>query len=137
MRNHFTRSLGLLVLAAGLTTLSSSCSKELDQTPDYLASNPDVVYSNPTQVFQLLARIYSTYAVSGQGGEGGASDISGIDGGFSNYIRAYWQLQELTTDEAILGWNDGTLPAINSNTWNADNEFVRATFQRIYFQIGL
>jgi len=137
MRNHFTRSLGLLVLAAGLTALSSSCSKELDQTPDYLASNPDVVYGNPTQVFQLLTRLYSTYAVSGQGGENGSSDISGIDGGFSNYIRTYWQLQELTTDEAILGWNDGNLPAINTNTWNADNEFVRATFQRIYFQIGL
>ena len=137
MRTYFTRSLGLLVLAAGLTTLSASCSKELDQTPDYLASNPEVVYSNPTQVFQLLTRIYSTYAVSGQGGENGTSDISGIDGGFSNYIRTYWQLQELTTDEAIIGWNDADLPEINTNTWNADNKFVRATFQRIYFQIGL
>lgn len=137
MRSYFTRSLGLLALATSLTALSTSCSKELDQTPNYLASSPDVVYADPAQIFQLLTRIYSTYAVSGQGGEGGGSDISGIDGGFSNYIRTYWQLQEITTDEAILGWNDGNLPAINTNTWNADNEYVRATFQRIYFQIGL
>ena len=137
MRNYFTRSLGLLALAASLSTLSSSCSKDLDQTPDYLASNPDVVYGNQAQVFQLLARLYSTYAVSGQQGASGTSDIAGIDGSFGNYIRTYWQLQEITTDEAILGWNDGNLPAINTNTWNADNEFVRATFQRIYFQIGL
>ncbi|RZJ85861.1 MAG: RagB/SusD family nutrient uptake outer membrane protein, partial [Hymenobacter sp.] len=100
MRSYFTRSLGLLALATGLTALSTSCSKELDQTPNYLASSPDVVYANPTQIFQLLTRIYSTYAVSGQGGENGSSDISGIDGGFSNYIRTYWQLQEITTDEA-------------------------------------
>ncbi len=137
MRNYFARSLGVLALAAGLSTLSSSCSKDLNQTPDYLASNPDVVYANPTQVAQLLARLYSTYAVSGQGGASGTSDISGIDGSFGNYIRAYWQLQEITTDEAILGWNDGNLPALNTNTWNADNEFIRATFQRIYYEISL
>lgn len=137
MRNHFTRSLGLLVLAAGLNTLASSCSKDLNQVPEYLASNPDLVYSDPVQIAALNARLYSTFAVAGQGGPGGSSDISGIDGGFSNYIRVYWQLQEITSDEAILGWNDGNLPAINTNTWNADNEFIRATFQRIYFQIGL
>lgn len=137
MRNAFLRSLGLLALAASLSTLATSCSKDLDQTPEYLASNPDVVYGNLTQVSQLSARLYATYAVDGQRGPNDVSDISGINGGFSNYIRTYWQLQEITTDEAILGWNDGNLPAVNTNTWNADNEFVRATFQRIYFQIGL
>jgi hypothetical protein len=137
MRTYFTRSLGILALAAGLSTLASSCTKDLDQTPEYLASNPDLVYADPTQIAQLHARLYATYAVSGQGGASGTSDISGIDGGFSNYIRVYWQLQEITSDEAVLGWNDGNLPAVNTNTWNADNEFIRATFQRIYFQIGL
>lgn len=137
MRNVFTRSLGLLALAASLSTLSTSCTKDLDQNPDFLASNPDVLYASPAKISQLLSRLYATYAVSGQDGPNGGSDITGIDGGFSNYIRTYWQLQEITTDEAILGWNDGNLPAINTNTWNADNEFVRATFQRIYFQIGL
>ena len=137
MRTYLTRSLGLLALAASLGTLSSSCSKDLDQKPDYLANDPDQIYSDPAKVAQLHARLYATFGVSGQGGAGGTSDISGIDGGFSNYIRMYWQLQEITTDEAILGWNDGNLPAINTNTWNADNEFVRATFQRIYFQITL
>jgi hypothetical protein len=137
MRTYFTRSLGVLALAAGLSTLAASCTKDLDQTPEYLATNPDLVYADPTQVAQLHARLYATYAVSGQGGASGSSDISGIDGGFSNYIRVYWQLQEITSDEAVLGWNDGNLPAINTNTWNADNEFIRAPFQRIYYQIGL
>ena len=31
------------------------------------------------------------------------------DEGFSAYLRFYWKMQELTTDEAIIGWNDGTI----------------------------
>ncbi|TVT43199.1 RagB/SusD family nutrient uptake outer membrane protein [Hymenobacter setariae] len=136
MQTKFTRTLGMLALAAGLTALSTGCTKDLDQVPDYSA-NAEVVYSDPAQIQQVLARLYATYAVSGQQGPSGQADISGIDEGFSNYIRVYWQLQEITTDEAVLGWNDGNLPSINTMTWNADNEFVRATYDRIYYQIGL
>ncbi len=136
MQTKFTRTLGMLALAAGLTALSTACTKDLDQLPDYSA-NAEVVYSDPAQIQQVLARLYATYAISGQTGPAGAPDISGIDEGFSNYIRVYWQLQEITTDEAVLGWNDGNLPSVNTMTWNADNEFVRATYDRIYYQIGL
>lgn len=136
MQTKFTRTLGMLALAAGLSALSSACTKDLDQVPDYSA-NAEVVYSDPAQIQQVLARLYATYAISGQQGPAGQPDISGIDEGFSNYIRVYWQLQEITTDEAVLGWNDGNLPSINTMTWNADNEFVRATYDRIYYQIGI
>jgi hypothetical protein len=136
MQTKFTRTLGMLALAAGLSALSSACTKDLNQVPDYSA-NAEVVYSDPAQIQQVLARLYATYAVSGQQGPAGQPDISGIDEGFSNYIRVYWQLQEVTTDEAVLGWNDGNLPSINTMTWNADNEFVRATYDRIYYQIGI
>jgi hypothetical protein len=136
MQFKFTRTLGMLALAAGLSALSSGCTKDLDQIPDYSA-NAEVVYSDPAQIQQVLARLYATYAVSGQQGGSGQPDISGIDEGTSNYIRVYWQLQEITTDEAVLGWNNGNLPAVNTMTWNADNEFVRATYDRIYYQISL
>jgi hypothetical protein len=136
MQTKFTRTLGMLALAAGLSALSSGCTKDLDQVPDYSA-NAEVVYSDPSQIQQVLARLYATYAISGQQGPAGQPDISGIDEGFSNYIRVYWQLQEITTDEAVLGWNDGNLPSINTMTWNADNEFVRATYDRIYYEIGI
>ena len=136
MKSTFTRTLGMLALAAGLSTFSTSCTKDLDQAPDYSA-NAEVVYSDPAQVEQVLARLYATFAVSGQTGPAGSPDISGIDEGFSNYLRQYWQLQELTTDEAVLGWNDGNLPSINYLTWNADNEFVRATYDRVYYEIAL
>jgi hypothetical protein len=126
----------MLALAAGLSALSAGCTKDLNQIPDYSA-NAEVVYSDPAQIQQVLARLYATYAISGQQGPAGNPDISGIDEGFSNYIRVYWQLQEITTDEAVLGWNDGNLPSINTMTWNADNEFVRGAYDRIYYQIGI
>ena len=135
MNHSFTRTLGMLVLAGGLS-LASSCTKDLDQTPDYSA-NSEVVYRDPAQIKQVLARLYATFAVSGQQGPAGSPDISGIDEGFSNYLRQYWQIQEVTTDEAVIGWNDGNLPSLNTLQWNADNEFVRATFDRIYYEIGL
>ena len=136
MQRIFTRTLGLAVLAGGLAASSSSCTGDLDQKPSY-AATADVVYRDPAQIQQVLARLYATFAVSGQQGPAGQPDISGIDEGFSNYIRQYWQLQEITTDEAILGWNDGNLPNVNTLQWNADNEFVRATYDRVFYEIGL
>lgn len=136
MQRNFTRTLGMMALAAGLSTLAPSCTKDLNQSPDYAAS-ANVVYSDPAQIQQVLARLYATFAVSGQQGPAGNPDISGIDEGFSNYIRQYWQLQEITTDEAVIGWNDGTLPLVNTLQWNADNEFVRATYDRVFYEIGL
>ena len=135
MQRNLHRTLGIVALAA-VSAFAPSCTKDLNQTPDYAAS-ANVVYSDPAQIQQVLARLYATFAVSGQQGPAGNPDISGIDEGFSNYIRQYWQLQEITTDEAVIGWNDGTLPSVNTLQWNADNEFVRATYDRVYYEIGL
>ena len=135
MQRNFNRSLGMLTLAAGLT-LASSCSKDLDQTPSYSA-NSEVVYSDPAQIEQVLARLYATFAISGQNGPAGQPDISGIDEGFSNYLRQYWQIQEVTTDEAVIGWNDSGLPELTTNRWDATNPFVRATYDRVFYEIAL
>ena len=136
MQRNLTRSLGMFALAAGLSVFSTACNKDLNQQPDY-TTTADKIYGDPVQIQQVLARLYATLALSGQSGPAGDPDISGIDEGFSQYLRQYWQIQEVTTDEAIIGWNDGNLVNLNTNTWNADNEFVRATYDRIYYQIGL
>ena len=127
MNQKFTRTLGMLALTAVLSPLTS-CNKDLDQVPSYSA-NAEVVYASAASAEQVLARLYATFAVSGQTGPAGSPDISGIDEGFSNYLRQYWQIQEVTTDEAVIGWNDGNLPFLNTLQWNADNEFVRATYE--------
>jgi len=76
-------------------------------------------------------------ATSGQGGPNGAPDIAGIDGGFGQYLRAYWQLNEITTDEAVIAWADGNLPSLNTHTWGSNNEFIYAMFSRGMYQVSL
>ncbi len=58
----------------------------------------------------MLAKIYAGLAVSGQRGPAGNGDIQGIDEGFSQYLRLYWEAEELPTDEAVIAWGDPGLP---------------------------
>lgn len=120
-----------------LSVFTTSCLKDLEIYPD----DEDVVladdfYNDPTAYKSALAKLYSGLAMSGQQGPAGQPDIAGIDEGFSQYLRQYWQAQELPTDEAVIGWADGSLPDYHEMDWNADNEFIRATYDRIFYQIS-
>ena len=119
-----------------LVFVSVSCLKDLDldlQDEDVVSA--DEFYNDPASYKQVLAKLYAGLAVSGQEGPAGQSDISGIDEGFGQYLRGYWQAQELCTDEAVIGWADGSLPDYHEMDWNADNEFIRAIYDRIFYQI--
>lgn len=135
MKNKSIRTLATALLLTSAFAFSS-CLSDLDQEPSY-EPTVESVYKDPAQVKQVLARLYATLAVSGQQGPAGQPDIQGIDEGFSNYIRQYWMAQELTTDEAIIAWNDGDLPEYNRLTWTASNTFVRAMYDRLFYQISL
>jgi starch-binding outer membrane protein, SusD/RagB family len=109
---------------------------DLDIVPE--SSNElleDVVFQDPAAYKQYLAKLYAGLAVTGQKGPAGAPDIANIDEGFSNYLRQYWKAQELTTDEAVIGWNDGGLPDYHEQDWTTSNEFVAAMYSRIFFQV--
>jgi starch-binding outer membrane protein, SusD/RagB family len=123
------------LLAAGLAMVTS-CVNDLDRTP-FIEVTSATVYKDPANYKQILAKMYAGYAVSGQQGPAGQADISGIDEGFSTYLRQYWKAQELTTDEAVIGWNDGNLRDYHDMDWTASNEFVTAMYNRIYYQITL
>lgn len=133
----------LFVLSILFSTIA--CEKDLDIVPrdddDFTSEN---FYADPASYKQFLAKIYAGLAVTGQKGPDGDSDLgtgdNAVNEGFSAYLRGYWQLQELTTDEAIIAWQENDNPTIkdlNFNTWNADNVFAEAYFARIFFQIGL
>jgi starch-binding outer membrane protein, SusD/RagB family len=121
------------LLALVITVMSCT---DLDVSPKSSAT-ANVIFNNPSAYEQFLARIYAGLAISGQQGPAGNPDIKGIDEGFSNYLRQYWKAQQLTTDETVIGWNDGTLPTYHLHTWTAQNEFINAMFNRIYFQISM
>ncbi|MDO4224637.1 MAG: RagB/SusD family nutrient uptake outer membrane protein [Bergeyella zoohelcum] len=126
------------VLVAGLAlTLSlTSCEKDLDRFPETEKTSVDV-YQDFSNYKQVLSKLYAGLAVSGQEGGDGSADIGGIDGGASNYMRQYFQMQELPTDEAVIAWQDGNLPDIHNMTWGANNEFITAMYYRVMYQVAL
>ncbi len=124
----------LLLLLAVLP----ACFNDLDTVPiDDDSTTADVVYDNPESYRQVLAKLYAGLAVSGQQGPAGQPDISGIDEGFGQYIRGLWYHQALTTDEAVIGWNDQTIKNFHFQTWDANDVFINAFYSRIFYQISL
>lgn len=122
---------------------TSSCLNDLDvKVNDDELFTSEQFYANPASYKQFLAKIYAGLAVTGQKAGNGDSDLGnesdgGPNEGFSQYLRGYWQLQELTTDEAIIAWGESDNPTIkdlNFSTWNADNVFNEAFLQEYSFR---
>ncbi len=95
------------------------------------------IFKDPGSYRAFLAKIYAGLAVTGQQGPAGRGDIQGIDEGFSHYLRLLWQLEQLPTDEAIIGWNDQGLPELNTQLWASANNFLNAMYYRVYFQVAM
>lgn len=134
MKNN--KIITLAVLFA--TMMFTACVKDLDVTP----KDPNIVtsltvYSTASAYKEGLAKLYATFAVSGQQGPSGQADISGIDEGFSNYLRQYWNVQELTTDEAVMAWNDATIKDLHWQTWAPNDVFIAAVYSRIMYTVAL
>lgn len=125
------------IIVLGLVLVGfNSCKKQLNQVPEY-GLNAAVVYGDPDNYINVLAKIYSGLSVTGIQGPAGNADISGIDEGFSAYIRVLYNLQELPTDVSVCGWNDPGIPEMNKMQWSSDNSFVKAMYSRIFYQITL
>ncbi len=127
-------------IIAGIFVLltATSCFNDLDVVPlDQNVVTSASVYDDPGAYKQVLAKLYAVLALSGQSGPDGQPDISGIDEGFSNYIRQYWKAQQLTTDETIIAWKDGTIHDLHNQVWTPSNEFITAMYNRIFYMVSL
>lgn len=130
--------LKISLAALAMVVLATSCLKDLDVEPlDKKLPISTNVFNSPEAYLQALAKLYASYAVSGQEGPAGKPDIEGIDEGFSNYLRQYWNAQELATDEAVIAWNDATIKDFHWQTWAPNDVFITALYSRIYFTISL
>jgi starch-binding outer membrane protein, SusD/RagB family len=113
----------------------SSCVKDLDIKPidpnTILAGN---LGDDPAYMKQTLGKIYASFILSGQGANGG-DDITASDGNFFTTSRALWNVQEITTDEAICAWGDVGISDLNTQTWSAQNPFLTALYQRLSLSI--
>ncbi|WP_326982989.1 RagB/SusD family nutrient uptake outer membrane protein [Chryseobacterium sp. MYb264] len=132
------RYINKTIFTAGIAAVLflTSCESDLNRMPESEVTSASV-YADFANYKLVLAKIYAGLAVSGQNGGDGEPDIGGIDGGTSNYLRQYFQLQELPTDEAVVAWNDPSLPDLHNMNWSASNDFIRALYYRIYYQIAV
>ena len=110
-----------LLLTAGFT----SCVGDLDVEP----IDPGLQSSIDAE--QLFNKCYANFAVAGNGGANGDSDVDGIDGGTSGLFRQMWNSNELTTDEAICGWGDEGINTFCFNSYNDSHPMLRGYYYRL------
>src|SRR3954469_5747691 len=130
-----TRTTIVLSLTALLSLAAVACTDPTVAPKSSITSAN--VFSDPNSYKAFLAKIYGGLIVTGQRGPDGNPDIEGIDEGFGEYLRLYWYLQEMPTDEAVIGWNDPGLPTLNTGTWDASNQMVNAMYYRVFYQVML
>lgn len=122
-----------LLLTGGL----SACTKDLNREPFY-DLNTESVYKDPANYIKVLAKLYAGFNLSGQGTTD-APDVfagAGKDVGETSYLRAYWYLQELVTDEAVVAWNSGPLQELNTGTWSSSNDLINNSYTRIFYEVA-
>ena len=132
---NLTRPTARACAAALLLLVAADCT-DLTVEPKSTVTESNI-FNDPNSYQAFLARLYAGLAVSGQQGPAGLPDISGIDEGFSQYLRLYWETEELPTDEAVIAWNDIGLPEMNTQTWTSQSRMVVAMYYRVYFQVVL
>jgi starch-binding outer membrane protein, SusD/RagB family len=94
-----------------------SCTKELDRFPTNGTSN-DQQYSTVNGYKQSLSTIYATLA-------------------YSDFLRNYWNMQELTTDEAVSTWDDKGILSYHIFNWTADNLALGNVYTKVLYNITL
>jgi hypothetical protein len=130
----------LMATGVVLALVASSCAKKLNVTPtnDITASS---VYATPAGYKQALAKVYGAFALTGNTGGTGSPDISTqiiSDEGNSDFLRMYFNLQELTTDEAAWTWqNDAGIQGLHEMSWSSVNPIIDGLYYRSFFQITL
>jgi hypothetical protein len=124
------------LFAAALLMLGAGGCTDTTELPTSTITDTNY-FDDPSSYRALLAKIYAGLAVSGQRGPAGNGDIQGIDEGFSQYLRLYWEAQELPTDEAVIAWGDVGLPELNTQLWASSNSFVVSMYYRVAFQVSM
>ena len=111
-----------------------SCVSDLDRYPVH-TNSADNVYSSLAGYKSVLAKVYGAYATSVNEGPAGYYDTSfGAEGEF---LRSFFNMQSLTTEEGITTWSDAGLHDLNFMSWSSSNPFISGLYSRCLYQIAL
>lgn len=126
-----------IIFIVTITFLTTSCHDDLNVSPiDPDSFTQEDVFANANEAKGALAKLYSSLALTGQQGPSGQPDIADIDEGFSQFSRMLFNLNELTTDHAVVGWGDPGLPDLHGMFWSSSNDFVEAMYSRLAQEVS-
>ena len=127
-----------IIFIVTISFFMASCHDDLDQNPiDPDSFTEQDVFANTIEAKSALAKLYASLALTGQnGGDDGAADIPDINQGFSQFTRMLFNLNELTTDHAVVGWGDPGLPDLHGQYWSAGNDFTGAMYLRLAQEVS-
>ena len=115
-------------IAAGASMLFTACIGDLDTLPlNPSDSTSETVYgADESGYIAGLTKLYFNI-VSNE-----TTDLQVSDAGASELVRAFWTVQEVTSDACKCAWeNDAWVRAMNTNTWSdADNDATYAVYVR-------
>lgn len=115
-------------IAAGASMLFTACIGDLDTLPlNPSDSTSETVYgADESGYIAGLTKLYFNF-VSNE-----TTDLQVSDAGASELVRAFWTVQEVTSDACKCAWeNDAWVRAMNTNTWSdADNDATYAVYVR-------
>jgi starch-binding outer membrane protein, SusD/RagB family len=130
----------IFIAIAALSMLMAACSKDLNRQPSNQITAADV-YSTPLGYTQAMAKVYAAFANTGNVGGTGSPDLPTqiiADEGNSDFLRLYFNLQELTTDEAAWSWeSDAGIQGLHEMSWSSNNAIIDGLYYRSIFQITL
>ncbi len=129
-------SIKLAALLMGSVLVFSACTKDLDRYPTNDITS-EALYSTSLGYNQAAAKMYGAFALTGNNGPAGNADISFIDEGTSDFLRLFWKINELTTDEAVVAWNDPGIQDLHNMNWSSSNPLSQGLYYRSIYQITL
>jgi hypothetical protein len=120
-----------LFLAFQFTACTSDL--ETEQRGPLVQPNP---YSDAANYPLLVAKVYAGFSRLGITGPDGGGDIpSSSDQGKTNFLRTYFNIQELTSDEAKCAWSDNDEKNYSQTILGADNYIGYMLYQRCMLNI--
>jgi hypothetical protein len=125
-----------LIAIVAPVLMFASCT-DLDIYPENTSSS-EVVFSTLEGTKGALAKVYLAYTTTGNAGPNGKPDlpIPGIDeGSNADFLRTWFNHQEMPTEEAHCLWNDAGVPELNDINFTTDDKFTSGLYYRLVMQI--
>ena len=127
-------AIGVCIISFLLMTVS--CVKDLDQFPS-VETTSENVYTSLNGYKSVLAKLYGSFAVAGNNRGDGDPDMASSTASWG-YLRVYFNMQEVPTDELIYSWAGGdNMVDLQFMKWGASDTWVSAMYYRIYYSIAL